>query len=74
MDRPEYLSAADAARRLGVTPATVRLMHRRGELPIAGKTEGGMHLFSPEAVDRLAARRAAQVDARSQGLAPRVPE
>jgi hypothetical protein len=52
-----YLSAADAARILGVTPATVRLMHRRGELPLAAKTEGGVHLFDPTTVKRLAAVR-----------------
>jgi hypothetical protein len=53
-----YLSAADAARVLGVTPATVRLMHRRGELPVAAKTEGGVHLFCRSDVDRVAAQRA----------------
>jgi DNA-binding transcriptional MerR regulator len=61
MEHPTYLSAADAARVLGVTPATVRLMHHRGDLPLAAKTEGGVHLFSRVAVERLAVSRSARV-------------
>lgn len=56
-----YLSAADAARVLAVTPATVRHMQRRGDLPVAAKTEGGVHLFLREDVERLAAERATTV-------------
>lgn len=52
-----YLSVADASRILGVTPQTVRLMIRRGTLPVASKTVGGIHLFKREDVERLAAQR-----------------
>lgn len=52
------LSTSDAARILDVTPATVRLMHRRGELPATVQTAGGMHLYRRSEVERLAAARA----------------
>lgn len=54
------LSSADASRVLGVTPASIRLMVRRGELPVAAMTEGGIHLFKHSAVERLAKRRNSQ--------------
>jgi len=54
-----FLSAADAARILEVTPATVRQMQQRGTLPLAAKTEGGIHLFRREDVEELARKRAA---------------
>jgi DNA-binding transcriptional MerR regulator len=63
MERRIYYSAADAARILGVTPATVRQMRRRGDLPAAAKTIGGVHLFDPVTVDRLAAVRAERTPA-----------
>ena len=53
-----YLSVADAARILDVTPQTVRLMIRRQTLPVAAKTVGGIQLFRRDDVDRLAAQRA----------------
>ncbi len=53
-----FLSAADAARVLDRTPATIRAMVRRGVLPVAAMTEGGIHLFSRADVDALARRRA----------------
>ena len=52
------LASADAAKLLGVTPAAVRLMQKRGELLVAQKTEGGMHLYHRAEVERLAAQRA----------------
>jgi excisionase family DNA binding protein len=52
------LSTADAARILRVTPATVRMMERRGRLPSAGRTEGGIRLFRRGDVEALARRRA----------------
>jgi len=52
-----YLSAADASKLLGVTPGGVRLMVRRGELPVAAVTEGGIKLFNPNDVAELARRR-----------------
>jgi len=53
-----FLSSADASRVLGVTPATIRLMVRRGDLPVAAMTEGGIHLFRRATIDKIATRRA----------------
>ena len=58
MEATRFLSTADASRVLGVTPAAVRLMVRRGDLPVAAMTEGGMHLFRRPDVDGLVSRRA----------------
>lgn len=52
-----FLSSSEAARVLGVTPATVRLMVRRGDLEPAAMTEGGMHLFRRPVVERFALQR-----------------
>ncbi len=52
-----YLSVADAARVLRVTPARVRQLVRSGELQAAAVTEGGIRLFSPSDVRRLVERR-----------------
>jgi excisionase family DNA binding protein len=56
-----YLSVADAARILGVTPQTVRLMIRTGKLAVTAKTVGGIQLFRREEVERLAMVRAQRV-------------
>ncbi|MGO8947062.1 MAG: helix-turn-helix domain-containing protein [Ktedonobacterales bacterium] len=56
-----FLSVADASRLLGITPQTLRLMVRRGTLPVAARTVGGIHLFSQEDVVRLAEERAQRV-------------
>ena len=53
----QFLSAADAARVLNVTPAAVRAMAGRGALPVSAKTEGGVHLFRRADVEALADRR-----------------
>jgi excisionase family DNA binding protein len=58
-----FLSVADAAKLLGVTPATVRLMIRTGKLAITAKTEGGIQLFRREEVERLARVRAERLAA-----------
>jgi excisionase family DNA binding protein len=55
----DFLSAADAARLLGVVPATVRQMERDGRLP-AQRTAGGMRLFRREDVERLRDARTAR--------------
>jgi excisionase family DNA binding protein len=60
-----YLSVADAAKLLGVTPATVRLMIRSGKLAITAKTVGGIQLFRREEVERLARVRAERLAAAS---------
>lgn len=54
----QLLSVADAARVLGVVPATVRQMERSGRLP-ARRTAGGIRLFRREDVEGLAATRTA---------------
>lgn len=54
------LSPSDAARILGVVPATVRAMALSGRLPLATMTESGIRLFRREDVERLAAERDAQ--------------
>ncbi len=54
----QFLSAADAARVLNVTPAAIRAMAHRGALPVAAMTEGGMRLFHRTDVEVLARCRA----------------
>jgi excisionase family DNA binding protein len=56
-----YLSVADAARILGVTPQTVRLMIRTGKLAVTARTVGGIQLFQQEEVERLARERQRRV-------------
>ncbi len=53
----KYLSTADAARVLDVTPATVRQMERRGKLVAASRTLSGIRLFRRADVERLAKTR-----------------
>ncbi len=57
---PQYLTSADAARILDVTPATVRLMVRKGKLRARAWTERGMLLFRRQDVERLARKRIRQ--------------
>jgi excisionase family DNA binding protein len=54
----QFLSTADAARVLGLTASAVRLMVRRGELPVAARTEGGIQLLRRPDLEALAAKRA----------------
>lgn len=51
------LTAAEAGRKLGVTPATVRLMARRGALRIAVRTPSGLRLFDRADVEQERVRR-----------------
>ena len=53
-----FLTAGDAAKVLGVTPATVRLMNRRGTLRTAASSASGIRFFAREDVDALRAERA----------------
>jgi DNA-binding transcriptional MerR regulator len=53
----QYLTAADAAKILGKTPATVRLMNRRGVLPTAAVSASGVRFFDRATVEALAAER-----------------
>ena len=59
----DYLSTADPARILGVTPAAVRSMERQGRLPSAGRTLGGIRLFRRAKVEAVAKRRARKPNA-----------
>jgi len=59
MANPALLTPADAARILGVAPATVRQMAKQGTLPLAALTERGNRLFARRAVNALARKRAA---------------
>jgi hypothetical protein len=52
-----YLTAADAAKILGKTPATVRLMNRRGDLPTAAVSASGVRFFDRATVEALAVDR-----------------
>lgn len=53
----EILTTADAARRLGLTPASVRLLAKTGRLPHT-RTASGTRLFRLDDVERLAQERA----------------
>jgi excisionase family DNA binding protein len=55
----ELLTPADAARILGVVPATVRQLALKGRLP-ALRTASGMRLFRREDVEQLREARAAK--------------
>ena len=54
------LTAADAARILGVVPARVRQLANEGQLPPAATTVSGTRLFRLEDVQRLAEVREAK--------------
>ncbi len=58
----EYLSVGDAAKRLGVVPATVKRMVRTGRLHPVARTVGGITLFDPAEVERLSIERSEQAD------------
>jgi excisionase family DNA binding protein len=51
-----FLLTNEAARVLGVSPQTVRVLERTGRLP-ALRTEGGVRLFDRRDVERLARER-----------------
>ena len=57
MTRKALLTPGDAARILGVAPATVRLMAQTGRLRIAETTKSGIRLFTHEDVQALAETR-----------------
>lgn len=63
MTQAQVLTSADVARRLGVTPATVRLWERLGRIQ-ATRTVSGMRLFTVAAVERMRAERQRAIEAR----------
>jgi DNA-binding transcriptional MerR regulator len=56
----KLLTAADAARILGVVPARVRQLANEGQLPPVATTVSGTRLFRLEDVEQLADARAAK--------------
>ena len=52
-----FLTTADAAKRLAITPATVRQLSNNGKLKTT-RTYGGQRLFDDRDVEELAKRRA----------------
>jgi Helix-turn-helix domain len=65
--RDDLLESADASRILGLTPATVRQLARRGTLPVASVTPRGVRLFTREAIEKLAREREDQRQATEVG-------
>ena len=65
MSLPTFLTAADAAQILGVTPATVRQMAQRGKLRVAATTVGGIRLFDLKEVRRMEQERQKRQEARA---------
>jgi len=62
--REPLLTPADAARVLGVTPSTVRLMAKRRVRRVARVTEGGNRLFRRADVEALARKRSIEKEGR----------
>ena len=56
----EFLSSADAARILNITPAAVRLAALQNRIPVAAVTPGGVRLFARRDIEQLARERAAR--------------
>jgi excisionase family DNA binding protein len=54
-----FLSTADAARRLGLTPIRVRQMANQGKLPVI-RTSSGVRLFRAEDIEEERRRRQEQ--------------
>lgn len=52
----EFLSTADAAKRLGLTPIRVRQMANQGKLPVV-RTASGIRLFRPKDIEAERQRR-----------------
>lgn len=67
MSNEELILTGDVAHRLHLSPAGVRLLERRGELPVAARTPRGTRLYRAADVERLAAER----DARKAATAAR---
>jgi DNA-binding transcriptional MerR regulator len=68
----KLLTAADAARILGVVPARVRQLANEGQLPPAATTVSGTRLFRLEDVEQLADAREAKRNQAQRTKAARV--
>jgi excisionase family DNA binding protein len=72
-DPNDLLTPSDAARVLGLSPDSVRVLSDSGRLP-AMRTVSGRRLFRRGDVDRLAAERAHQSAARNHHAHPPEPD
>jgi hypothetical protein len=59
----EFLLAADVAKLIGRTPATVREAASEGRLPVAALTPAGVRLFRRADVERFCRERKGRSDA-----------
>lgn len=77
LDPNDLLTPSDAARVLGLSADSVRVLSDNGRLP-GMRTVGGRRLFRRADVDRLAIERASHVtravSARPQPMAPRAED
>ena len=55
--KEKFLSTSDASKKLGVTPAAVRLMVNEGRIKASAETEGGIRLFTQREVERVLKKR-----------------
>ena len=69
----DFLTASEAARRLGVKPATVYAYVSRGVLSRVRAPDGRGSLFGAEEVERLARRGRTPRTSRSSPPSPRSP-
>ena len=67
MRKREWLTTAEAAKDLGLTPAGVRWHADRGKLRIAGRTRGGVRFFDPADVEQFRAERERALLATGEG-------
>lgn len=56
-DTPLYLTAMDASRILDIGAAQVRDLAKRGKIPVAARTVGGIRLFRREDILALVKQR-----------------
>ena len=67
----ELITTSEAARRLGISPVTARLLARTGKLPsvpIHGGAQGAIHAIPAAAVETERRRRLAKLDERRTKL------
>jgi excisionase family DNA binding protein len=65
-DAGRYLTTRDVARRLDLTPATVRMLARTGRLPHT-RTASGTRLYRRDDVEQLAREREARTGGGANG-------
>ena len=60
MDKTEFISTSELARKTGVNPETIRYYERAGLLPKPPRSQSGYRLFPPNSVRRMRFIRRAQ--------------